>query len=132
MLVRVQELLFREGVQASYTTLRRFVEHKPGHRWREATVRLPAPPPGEEAQVDFGLVGWIPDEAGRLHKLHVLAVTLSFSVCFDFMGAHRSPLPESRRKRRLGGGLPQRCAHPTAPYAIPRSSKAGSERGVHL
>ena len=84
VLVRVQELLLREGVQASYTTLRRFVERKPGHRWREATVRLPAPPPGEEAQVDFGLVGWIPDEAGRLHKLHVLVVTLSHS-CYQFV-----------------------------------------------
>lgn len=68
----------REGVQASHTTLRRFVAHELGHRWREATVRLPDPPPGEEAQVDFGRMGWIPDEAGRLNKLHVLVATLSF------------------------------------------------------
>ncbi len=79
LLTRVQELLGREGVQVSYSTLRRFVARELGHRRREATVRLPDPPPGEEAQVDFGRMGLIPDEAGRLHKLHVLVVTLSFS-----------------------------------------------------
>ena len=85
--------------------LRRFVEHKPGHRWREATVRLPAPPPGEEAQVDFGRMGLIPDEAGRLHKLHVLVVTLSFSRYQFVWPTYRQTTDDRRAVRGPGCGV---------------------------
>ena len=79
VLVRVHELLARQGVVVSYTTLRRFAERELLWRKREPTVLLCDPPLGEEAQVDFGRMGLVPDEAGRLHKLHVLVVTLSCS-----------------------------------------------------
>jgi transposase len=56
-LVRIHELLARDGVRVSYTTLRRFAhEHL---AWRElaVTIRIDDPPLGEEAQIDFGLMG---------------------------------------------------------------------------
>lgn len=78
-LVRVHELLERKGVKVGYTTLRRFADKELGFRQREPTVLLDDPPPGQEAQIDFGLMGIVLDEEGRRRKLHVLVVTLSLS-----------------------------------------------------
>src|SRR6202012_2002171 len=50
-LVRVRELLLREGIDVSYTTLRRFVHKEMAWRERPPTVRIDDPPPGEEAQI---------------------------------------------------------------------------------
>ncbi len=78
-LVRVQELLVREGVDVSYTTLRRFAHEVLGWRERKPTVRIDDPPPGEEAQIDFGHVGFATDDEGVRRKLWVLVVTLTVS-----------------------------------------------------
>ena len=64
-LVHVQELLLRDGVDVSYTTLRRYAHDELGWREQPATVRVDDPPPGEEAQVDFGEMGYVRDEEGR-------------------------------------------------------------------
>jgi transposase len=58
-LVRVQELLARDGVEVSYSTLRRYVHDALGWRERPSTVRVDDPPLGEEAQVDFGHMGFV-------------------------------------------------------------------------
>jgi len=42
-------------------------------------VRLDDPPPGQEAQVDFGLMGTVADGEGRQRRLWALIVTLSRS-----------------------------------------------------
>jgi transposase len=78
-LVRVQELLERDGFAVPYTTLRRYAHIE--FRWKERapTVRIDDPPPGEEAQVDFGQVGYVTTAQGQRRKLHVLIVTLSMS-----------------------------------------------------
>jgi transposase len=77
-LVRIHELLARDGVDVGYTTLRRFAHDELGWRERPATVRLEDPPPGDEAQIDFGLMGHVlVDDVRR--RLWVLLVTLSFS-----------------------------------------------------
>jgi hypothetical protein len=47
--VRVRELLVRDGVDVSYTTLRRYARDEFGWRERAPTVRVDDPPPGEEA-----------------------------------------------------------------------------------
>jgi hypothetical protein len=50
--------------------------------WREkpSTVRIDDPPPGQEAQVDFGKMGLVVDEAcGRTRTLWALVITLVFS-----------------------------------------------------
>ncbi len=78
-LVRIHELLAREGVQVSYSTLRRYVQRELGMGGPRVTVRLADTAPGEEAQVDFGHVGWLADITGRRRKLWVLIVTLSYS-----------------------------------------------------
>lgn len=53
-LTKVHTLLQRRGVEVSYPTLRRFVHSELGSRKKQSTVRLDDPPPGQEAQIDFG------------------------------------------------------------------------------
>ncbi len=78
-LVRVHELLARDGTGVSYTTLRRWAQAELGFGGCNATVRIDDPPAGEEAQVDFGLMGYVRGEDGKRRKLHVLIVTLPMS-----------------------------------------------------
>jgi transposase len=78
-LVRVHELLGRDGIDVSYTTLRRYAHDELGWRERKPTVLIDDPPPGEEAQVDFGHVGYVRSADGHRRKLWVLIVTLSMS-----------------------------------------------------
>jgi transposase len=79
-LSKVHTLLVREGVEASYDTLRRYAMQELGWRKKAPTIRLEDPPVGQEAQVDFGKMGMLIDtQAGRLRTLWVLVVTLSFS-----------------------------------------------------
>ncbi len=77
-LVRVRELLARDGIDVSYTTLRRFVHKELAWRERTPTVRVDDPPPGEEAQIDFGHVGHLVVDGTR-KKLWALVVTLTVS-----------------------------------------------------
>src|SRR6185503_21100659 len=68
------------GLEASYDTLRRFAHQELGWRKKEPTVRLEDPPPGQEAQLDFGKMGLIHDAvSGRMRVLWALIITLSFS-----------------------------------------------------
>jgi len=78
-LVRIRELLAREGIKVSYSTLRRYAQSEFGVGGPRVTVRLSDTPPGEEAQIDFGHVGWITDITSQRRKLWALIVTLSFS-----------------------------------------------------
>lgn len=78
-LVRIHELLEREGIDVSYSTLRRYAQRELGFGEPRVTMRLADTAPGEEAQVDFGHVGWIVDGTERRRKLWALLVTLSFS-----------------------------------------------------
>lgn len=78
-LSKIHTLLKREGVQASYATLRRFVMDELGWRKKEPTILLDDPPPAQEAQVDFGKMGYFVDDDGTRRVLWALIVTLSFS-----------------------------------------------------
>jgi transposase len=78
-LVRIRELLARDGTDVSYTTLRRWAQATLDFGGRKPTVRIDDPPPGEEAQVDFGLMGYVKSADGKRRKLHVLIVTLPMS-----------------------------------------------------
>jgi len=79
-LTKVHELLHRRGVDVAYPTLRRFAIDELGWHKPQPTVRLDDPAPGEEAQIDFALMGVVDDpDTGRRRKLWVLLVTLSFS-----------------------------------------------------
>jgi transposase len=78
-LVRVHELLARDGIAVAYTTLRRFAHDELAWRERPVTVRVDDPPPADEAQIDFGEMGYVTDDDGGRRKLWVLVVTLSMS-----------------------------------------------------
>jgi len=80
-LKKIHVLLKRDhGLEASYDTLRRYAIQELGWRKKALTVRLEDPPAGQEAQVDFGRMGHLLDEAtGRIRVLWALIVTLSFS-----------------------------------------------------
>lgn len=79
-LSKVHVLLQRRGVEVTYATLCRWAHDELGWRERKPTVRVDDPKPGQEAQVDFGKMGLIPDPAtGGNRQLSVLVVTLSCS-----------------------------------------------------
>ncbi len=77
-LIRIQEMLQeRHGWKGSYSTLKRYTE--PFRNEKPAYVRLEVAP-GEEAQVDFGLLGRLWDETrGKQAKAWVFVMTLSHS-----------------------------------------------------
>ena len=77
-LVRIAELLERDGVDVAYTTLRRFAHAELGFHKKRSTVRLADCAPGQEAQIDFGQMGHVVIDGG-LRKLHALIVTLVLS-----------------------------------------------------
>jgi transposase len=80
-LTKVHTLLVRDhGLLASYDTLWRYAQQELGWHKKPSTVRLDDPPPGQEAQVDFGKMGLLRDaETDRRRVLWALIVTLSFS-----------------------------------------------------
>lgn len=79
-LTKVYTLLVRRGVEASYATVRRYAIRELGWRKKKSTILLEDPPAGQEAQVDFGRMGYLPDpETGRRRVLWALITTLSFS-----------------------------------------------------
>lgn len=80
-LTKAHILLGRDhGVNVSYATLRRFAIDEFGWGMRKPTVLVADAPPGEEAQVDFGLMGTMHDpDTGRSRRLYALVVTLCFS-----------------------------------------------------
>jgi len=70
------------GLKASYSSFRRYVlKHLPDAVVQpQVTVRREDPPPGDEAQIDFGYLGlWEDPLTGKKCRLWVFAVVLSHS-----------------------------------------------------
>lgn len=79
-LTKIHTLLEREGMEAGYHTLRRFAIKELGYGKSGTTVLIEEPPPGQEAQLDFGRMGMIDDEESKRRRmLWALIVTLGFS-----------------------------------------------------
>jgi len=79
-LTKIHQLLQRQGLQCTYWTLRRYARDEFNWHKPEPTILLDDPEPAQEAQVDFGLMGFIVDlETQRRVKLWALIVTLSLS-----------------------------------------------------
>jgi transposase len=78
-----QRLRDEHGLRVSWATFYRYAQATWPEQVRKpprVTIRLPDPPPGEEAQVDFFYVGlWDDPEAGRRRKLYCFQMTLSHS-----------------------------------------------------
>lgn len=72
-----EELVGGEGFDGSYHSVQRFVralkQASPKRVWRMEVE------PGEEAQIDYGTMMLIEGENGRLRRVQLLRVTLSFS-----------------------------------------------------
>jgi len=83
-LTRVHELLIREGVTVSYTSLRRYVREAGLWKPAPATLRMADWPPGEVAEMDFGRLGSIIDaESGKKQTVWALLIVLPYSRhCF--------------------------------------------------
>jgi len=112
-LTRVQELLARDGLGVSYTSLRRYVRQAGLGQAPRSTVRLPETAPGELAEFDFGRLGTLVDLAtGKRRTVWALVVVLVCSWC-SFVW----PLPQQTLEAviegleaswRFFGGIPKR------------------------
>ena len=78
-IVKIDELLTRQGCVVPYRTLHRFATERCGFRARDTTVRVNDGEPGIELQVDFGQMGYLTDETGRRLKVHALIFTAVYS-----------------------------------------------------
>ena len=77
--VKVHELLSRQGCVVPYRTLHRFAAERCGFRVKDTTVRVADGEPGVEVQIDFGHLGYLTGEDGRRRKVHALIFTAVFS-----------------------------------------------------
>lgn len=79
-LTRVHELLLRDSVAVSYTTLREFARDAGLRQPPTTTLRMAQWPPGEVAEIDFGKLGSIVDgESGKWQAVWALVVVLPYS-----------------------------------------------------
>ena len=80
-IVKIEELLARQGVRVPYRTLHRFAVERCGFRaGRGTTVRVADGEPGVECQLDFAQLGLLPDpETQRRRRVHVLIFTAVLS-----------------------------------------------------
>lgn len=79
-IVKVHELLARQGVTVPYRTLHRFAVSECGFGVRDTTVRVAEGEPVVECQIDFAQMGFIVDtETGRRRRVHALIFTAAYS-----------------------------------------------------
>lgn len=86
-LVKVHELLSRQGVEVPYRTLHRFAGAECGFGRLKPTVRVRDGEPGGELQVDFGKMGFLLDaETGKRRLVWALIFTACYSRhCFVWL-----------------------------------------------
>jgi transposase len=79
-LTKVYRRLRAQGVSVSYSTLYRFAQAHCDFGAPQVTVRVAEPPPGEAAEVDFGLLGlWVDPATGQHRRIYGFLVTLCYS-----------------------------------------------------
>jgi len=75
-IVKIEELLARQGVRVPYRTLHRFAVERCGFRVKATTVRVVDGEPGVECQLDFAQLGLLLDpETGKQRRVHALIFT---------------------------------------------------------
>ena len=77
-----QRLRDEEGLRASYTSFRRYVRHEFAAQaaLSQVTVLRDDPPPGEEAQLDYGYLGqWLDPRTGKRQRVWAFIMVLSHS-----------------------------------------------------
>ena len=79
-IVKIEELLARQGVRVPYRTLHRFAVERCGFGVGSATVRVLDGEPGVECQLDFAQLGLLTDpETGKQRRVHALIFTAVLS-----------------------------------------------------
>jgi hypothetical protein len=74
--VKIEELLARQGCVVPYRTLHRFAVERCGFRVKTTTVRVADGEPGVECQIDFAQMGFILDpQTGKRRRVHALIFT---------------------------------------------------------
>jgi transposase len=74
--VKIEELLARQGCVVPYRTLHRFAVERCGFRARTTTMRVADGEPGVECQIDFAQMGFLVDpETGKRRRVHALIFT---------------------------------------------------------
>ncbi len=75
-IVKIEELLARQGCVVPYRTLHRFAVERCGFRVKSTTVRINDGEPGVECQIDFAQMGYLLDPVtGKKRKVHALIFT---------------------------------------------------------
>jgi len=93
-LPKIARRLRAQGVAVSNSTLYRFAHTACGFGTPAVTVRLADPPPGEVAEVDFGILGYWPEPTtGRRQRVSGLLVTLCHSRYACLAVSLRQDLP---------------------------------------
>ena len=93
-LTKIHRRLREQGVGIPYSSLHRFAQAHCGFGTPTVTVRVADPPPGEAAEVDFGLLGLWPDPTtGARRRVYGFLVTLAFSRYAFLWVAVRQDLP---------------------------------------
>jgi transposase len=79
-LTKIYRRLRAQGVGVPYSSLHRFARAQLAFGAPSITVRVAEPPPGEAAEIDFGLLGlWFDPDRGQRRRVHGLLVTLCYS-----------------------------------------------------
>ena len=79
-IVKIEELLARQGCVVPYRTLHRFAVERCGFGVKNTTVRVVDGEPGVECQVDFAQMGFLLDpETGKRRRVHALIFTAVLS-----------------------------------------------------
>jgi len=75
-IVKIEELLARQGCVVPYRTLHRFAVERCGFRVKSTTMRINDGEPGVECQIDFAQMGFILDDVtGKRRRVHALIFT---------------------------------------------------------
>lgn len=121
-LSRIHKLLAADGVEASYTTLRRYVREAGLWKRAPATVRMAEWPPGEVAEMDFGRLGVLVDADGKKQVVWALVVVLPYSRHQFVWPLTRQTLEETIAGLEAAwaffGGVPKRLIIDNFPAAM--------------
>ena len=144
--VLYQRLRDEQQLEASWGTFYRYVRrHWPetARQTTRVTVRLPEPPPGEEAQVDFFYAGrWYDPEEQRERRLYAFLMTLGHSrhqFLYPVLGEDSRAFLEGHTAGfTFFGGAPRRLIPDNLSAGIlrpdlydPRSNRAYGELARH-
>ena len=79
-LTKIHRRLREQGLAIPYSSLHRFAQAHCGFGAPTVTVRVADPPPGEAAEIDFGVLGlWSDPLSPARRRLYGLLITLAFS-----------------------------------------------------